>query len=263
LFDAVELRGPPRIFFSEPGWRWHAVIPDYYNLWVVLAGTGEMTVDGARYPLATGRAFLLAPGRTVEAAHDPRDPIRNFAAHFVPVRFGRRIGIPPGNGPTNVTLRDAGVFADLARYAVRLGQSGDPLGLRQAAALVFALALHTLRSARLPPWDSVEQRVRELMEQIRMQPGRRRTVAGLARAAGMSRVHFARRFHAVAGEPPSLFLIRRRVERAAQLIRESRLKLADVAEQMGYSDVYFFSRQFKKITGVSPGRWRRAARGGE
>lgn len=52
-------------------------------------------------------------------------------------------------------------------------------------------------------------------------------------------------------------MIRARIERARHLMRESPLSLKQIAATLGYTDVYFFHRQFKAVTGLTPGQWRR------
>ncbi len=255
--DAVALESPSRIYVSEPQWRWTTTIPDYYNLWYVLRGKGTMRVNGVQQALTSGVAFLLAPGTAVDASHDADDPIHNYAAHFWPLRRGRQLARAHGLPVAGVAVHDSGLFEVIARQTVRLGEGERPFGTPLAAALVFALVIQIMRSVSLPAADPVDQRLWEIMDRISANPGQPYTVEALAREAGLSRVHFTRRFRRATGETPSRYIIRRRIERAGQLIRESGLKLAVIADLLGYSDVYFFSRQFKQFTGYSPAQWRR------
>lgn len=257
--DAVEFQHPPRIFISEPGWRWTSVIPDYFNLWYVLRGSGSMEVDGVRHRLSAGMALILAPGQQVDAVQDAADPIHNYAAHFYPLYKGRRLSAVSAFPTASVVVHEPILFEAMARQTVRLAESGDALGEALALALVFALTIQILRSMELPSSDPVDRRLLDIMDGISASPGRRVSVESMAREAGLSRVHFTRRFRKVTGETPSHYLIRHRVERAGYLIRESRLKMTAIAELLGYSDVYFFSRQFKQVTGMSPGQWRRVS----
>ena len=67
-------------------------------------------------------------------------------------------------------------------------------------------------------------------------------------------------FKAAHGEAPLAYLLRRRVERAAKLLRNSGLAVKDVAADCGFSSQYYFSRLFKRLVGVAPSALRR---GGE
>ncbi len=59
------------------------------------------------------------------------------------------------------------------------------------------------------------------------------------------------------GRPPAQWRQLKRIERARRLLLESDRSLAGIAEELGYCDQYFFNRQFKRVTGISPARFRR------
>jgi AraC family transcriptional regulator len=83
--------------------------------------------------------------------------------------------------------------------------------------------------------------------------------ADLARAAGVHPVHLARVFRRYLGCAPGDYLRRRRVERAAALLRATARPLADIALGCGFADQSHFARAFKRHTGVAPGAYRRRA----
>jgi transcriptional regulator GlxA family with amidase domain len=85
------------------------------------------------------------------------------------------------------------------------------------------------------------------------------TVASLASEAGMSRSAFAQRFKQLMSESPLEYLTRWRMYRGISLLRESDRKLADVAEAVGYDSDGAFHKAFKRVLGVAPGEYRRAA----
>jgi AraC-like DNA-binding protein len=80
------------------------------------------------------------------------------------------------------------------------------------------------------------------------------SIADLARAAGVSGTHVVRSFSAATGMPPHAYLVSLRVERAKALLRDG-LPLAEVALEAGFSDQSQFTRHFKRLTGVTPGRF--------
>ena len=81
-------------------------------------------------------------------------------------------------------------------------------------------------------------------------------VARLAKVSGVSAAHFAREFRNAFGVPPHRYLLTRRIERAAALLRDTNLPVTDVAFQTGWQSLGTFGRIFRDITGESPGELR-------
>lgn len=82
-------------------------------------------------------------------------------------------------------------------------------------------------------------------------------IAVLAKQAGMSLSRFERLTRSVLGVPPRRLLTRLRVENAARQLAETKRSLCDIALACGFCDQPTFCRQFKSVTGMSPGRFRR------
>ncbi|HEV2173626.1 MAG TPA: AraC family transcriptional regulator [Nitrospira sp.] len=79
----------------------------------------------------------------------------------------------------------------------------------------------------------------------------------VAEACDLSVGHFARAFRHTFRRPPYKWLIERRVDKARDLMTNSRLSLADIAIQSGFADQSALNRTFKRLHGVAPGTWRR------
>jgi AraC-like DNA-binding protein len=78
----------------------------------------------------------------------------------------------------------------------------------------------------------------------------------LARAAGLSRAHFSREFRRAYGEPPHAYLLTRRLERAAALLRTTDNSVAEICFSVGLQSVGSFTTSFTRTYGVSPTRYR-------
>lgn len=91
---------------------------------------------------------------------------------------------------------------------------------------------------------------------IHRDPSRTWTVHELAREAGTSRSVLSERFAALVGQPPIEYLASWRIQLAAERLRSSNDALASIASEVGYESVAAFNRAFKRITGLTPGRWR-------
>jgi AraC-like DNA-binding protein len=83
-------------------------------------------------------------------------------------------------------------------------------------------------------------------------------VDDLARAAGLSRAHFSREFRAAFGESPHTYLLTRRMERAAALLRGTDRSILDVCFSVGLKSIGSFTTSFKRTYGVTPTAYRAA-----
>jgi AraC-like DNA-binding protein len=83
-------------------------------------------------------------------------------------------------------------------------------------------------------------------------------VDDLASAAGLSRAHFSREFRAAFGESPHSYLLTRRLERAATLLRTTDRSVADVCFSVGLQSVGSFTTSFTRTYGKSPQAYRKA-----
>ena len=101
-------------------------------------------------------------------------------------------------------------------------------------------ARHLLRAK-----DLVDARYREPLD-----------VAQLARAARLSRAHFSREFRRAFGETPHQYLLTRRLERAAALLRNTDRSVADICFTVGLQSVGSFTTSFGRTFGLSPTAYR-------
>ena len=81
-------------------------------------------------------------------------------------------------------------------------------------------------------------------------------VADLARAAGLSRAHFSREFRRVFGEAPHQYLLTRRLERAAALLRNTDRSVTEICFAVGLTSVGSFTSSFGRAYGTTPVAYR-------
>jgi AraC-like DNA-binding protein len=83
-------------------------------------------------------------------------------------------------------------------------------------------------------------------------------VEDLARAAGLSKAHFSREFRRAFGDSPHAYLLTRRLERAAALLRATDRSVADICLSVGLRSIGSFTTSFTRAFGVSPTAYRAA-----
>ena len=107
----------------------------------------------------------------------------------------------------------------------------------------------------LTPWQ--ERRARDLLlDDLRAD----RSLAELAAACGISARHFSRAFKTTTGLPPHRWLLRRRIERAKELLEGTDDRLGAIALTCGFADQSHMTRVFQALAGSGPGAWRRQRR---
>lgn len=98
-------------------------------------------------------------------------------------------------------------------------------------------------------------RARDLADRSYAEP---LTVADLARAAGLSPAHLSERFTAAFGVTPHAYLLTRRLERAAALLRHTDHPVARVCTEVGLSSIRSFTVSFRRVFGRTPTAYRAA-----
>lgn len=82
------------------------------------------------------------------------------------------------------------------------------------------------------------------------------TVADLARVAGLSPAHFSREFRRAFGEPPHRYLLTRRLERAAALLRNTDRPVTEICDAVGWASLGSFTTSFRRVHGLTPTAYR-------
>lgn len=248
----------------EPAWRWDPS-PERFvdlDLWYVWSGVGTMAIDGVSLPVHRGSVFVLRPGHEYHATHDRQRRLGVCYVHFdlldphhTPLRY-RDADLPAHHAD----VREPDLYERLLRRVIELHQS-NWVERKDAANRLLESVLLSLPGDIASPRDDDanrlrEARIAEVMRHIREHPGELFTISDLADRASYATDHFTRVFQQVAGVSPKEFCIRARIERAQHLLRDSDMTVSDVADALGYADVFFFSRQFKSRTGLTPTQWR-------
>lgn len=228
-------------------------IPEHL-VYLVTESTLHGRIGGRRITLEPGMLAWLMPGVLHEFWIDQ-------AARPTPHQLKLVVG--PGAGlrlATDLVLvPDAADLRPAFDDAVREAGSALPMARERLRASLAMLLSGTVRLAeRGADGPTLDQRAREkLVRFARRRISERVTPAQLARELGLNADYFARVFSRTFGMPPRRWLVRERLAAAAERLRASDVGIAELAAELGYPDVFLFSRQFKQAYGRSPQRFRR------
>lgn len=103
----------------------------------------------------------------------------------------------------------------------------------------------------LPP-----RRLQRVLEHVRENIEKDLSVAEMAQVVGMSQYYFSKLFKMSTGTTPHQYVMRQRVERAQDLLRDGTLALVEVATRVGFETQSHFTSVFRRIAGITPKRYR-------
>jgi AraC family transcriptional regulator len=99
-------------------------------------------------------------------------------------------------------------------------------------------------------------RLKRVVEYVENHLSEKIALSDLAAVAGLSRMHFASQFRTATGLRPHEFLLRRRIQRAEELLRNTTMPIAEIALTVGFQTQAHLTTVFKRFAGCTPGRWR-------
>jgi AraC-like DNA-binding protein len=298
LLSALELRGQTWCY-SDLGQEAGFSVPpcDAVLFHAVLHGSARIAcASGAMIELGVGEAVIVLSGE----AHALRTSAGSAATTHEFLRDTECVDIPPtvaiGTSGSRIAAR---VLSGKLRAAwpgevnrttlpsllplgtnAPGGETGPLTALRPdalplagigpgSAALLTRLAAMMLvaglradprcRQLFAPPQQDP---IAEALRLIEANPAASWTVERLARSVGMGRSNFAAHFTQQVGRAPMELVAEQRMEHAAGLLRQGKLKIAEISEMAGYGSEAAFSRRFTRHFGLSPSQMRDRARAG-
>jgi AraC-like DNA-binding protein len=216
---------------------------------------------GKAFEVVAGALLVGHPGDEYMCTHDHAsgdECLAFFLAPDVVEAIGRPEAWPSGCIPP---LPELVVFGELAQAAAE-GRSDvglDEAGIWLAARVVGVMAGQRQAASPAPARD--RRRAVDAAQWMDAHAHEQLDLDSAAQQAGLSAFHFLRVFASVLGLTPHQYLVRSRLRHAARLLADEARSITDVALDVGFGDLSNFVRTFHRAAGVSPGTFRRAARG--
>jgi len=253
------------------------IATDHHVIGISLRPLEDVTIFAARKlvqsgPLPAGSVRVNEPGLSLrgifKGSYDAlhlRVPNTMIAQYITEqadagIRARRTAPIPTGRPIVDP------VIGRLACALNRAEELGGAYGQSYADGISLAITARMLGGA--PDQSSENPRVAALCkwrlkratEYMSAHLGESISLADIAAAAGLSRMHFAAQFRAATGLRPHEYLLQRRIERARQLLLTTRLPLVEIAFEVGFKTQAHFTTVFSRIVGETPNAWRQRSR---
>lgn len=238
--------------------HWHIEegrINEDFHLLYVLKGTGTYGFAEQTFQMEAGQTFLVSDGCPHSANTCIDNPVQIYSMRFgiyeqtgsfIPNYSDEPFAIMVHSGIQNET---AGLLHRIYKYFLDPGQHS----LYACNTLMSQLLLNI---AETPASTSGNNIISLITAYIIQQHGMGMDVASLSERTGMSTKHFTRLFQKENGITPHRFIVRTRINHAKFLLEDTSLNVSEIAEALAYPDLFTFSKQFKKLVGLSPTSYR-------
>lgn len=266
-------RGLPLAYLGTPEGQWHhRFTPDVCAVALVDAGCleGGLRIEGRLHDMSlrAGSLALFHAGQEVRALQERSDGVRRLIVEIDPAQDadGLLEGVDLPALRPSTGFEDA-ALAGVMRAMLQEVRTGCPNGHLYAESLSLGLLLHLRRTRAMPAEPrrgergrfSAPQRAR-LDELISNELANDLSLSTLCGELGMSRTHFVRMFQSSMAMSPHRYVMRKRLERAHELIVGGVAPLAEIALSTGFSNQSHLHRLYRDAYGATPGAARRSGR---
>lgn len=233
----------------------------YHVLEIVADGEGWAEFDGCRHELRPGVIFGFGPETRCVVRTDARRPLVKYffaLAGTVARRRLTRAGLGPGQTRMVMPVAEIG---EVAEELIREGQQEDAAAREICGHLFEVMLLKIERVARRPSpaHEPARDRFLRCKALIDQEAEKLNSLREVARQAGIEQSSICRLFRRYHGTSPYQYLLRRKMNLAAEHLMTRGGLVKQAAERVGFEDAFHFSRVFKATHGVSPREVRRFA----
>lgn len=236
----------------------HRVTFPFYSIEYVARGSGELKLKGRAHSLRAGRVFSYGPGVPHDITGDRADPLVKYFVDFAggnAFDLLRSCGLPPGRVtqvfPPHIL---APLFDELIQSGLHIGRRSMELcaKLLECLALKMAGANAPLEETETLAFTTYQQCRRHIEQHFL----RLRTLEQIAGECHASKAYLCRLFRRYDRQSPYQYLLRLKMNHAAERLQQSGVLVKQAAEETGFADPFHFSRVFRNVLGMAPAAFR-------
>jgi AraC-like DNA-binding protein len=229
----------------------------FSRLYWIEEGAGTIVHPKGTVHLSPGSLFVI-PEHT-PARYRASGIMKLHWIHFRARLFGCIDIFPLMNWPFQVSVPDPDQTGTLMKSVIQNAQperTGNSLRADANLRLLLCHFAATGERTEISHFGNF-QRLLPVVSFIEQNLQQKMTLKKLSRVLPLQPAYLCHLFSRTLGLSPIDFINRKRIEKAQFLLRQGTMPLKEVAAQIGFQDVYFFSRTFKKIVGIAPIAYRR------
>lgn len=220
----------------EPGHSYGPAVRTHWLLHYVVSGCGFFTKDGQTHLVSPGETFVIAPYEETYYEADMENPW-----YYIWIGF---TGDPPC--ALDMPVLHKPELGDIFAEAL------ECKGLNRGKSAYLAGKLWQIFACLLEEKPAQQDYISQAIHCMKLEYADGITVSDIAKRLNLSRSYFSVLFKERTGQAPQDYLTALRMEKAIELMTKYGMSPSIAAVSTGYSDIYNFSRMFKRYTGQSP-----------
>lgn len=251
---------------------WHD--HDFIELCLVVSGEGLHQVDGFEKTVSRGDVYVIPRGMFHQYSQCSKDfglinilyvpellPLPLLDAIYIPgcEKFYLCRNLPEGEYP-QMHLEEENLQPLLAVVQDFLQENSTrrPGFVFDSLGIFMHLLGKLLKyySSNISETENYYLNTADAVSYLNHHYGEKVSIAKLCQISGMSKAALMQNFARTTGTTPLQYQLQQRIAEAVILLRSTNQSIAEIAIKTGFSDTNYFGRQFKRITGISPGKYR-------
>ena len=262
---------------EDTPWHQH----DFIELCIASSGSGLHQTDHDEQIIRRGDIYVIPRGMFHQYSQCSEDfDIINilYVPELIPMPFLDATYIPgyekfylcrnlkSGEFPfMHLEEKEISAVIETAAELIRESHSSRPGHIFNSLGIFMHLLgkLLSLFSGNVPETENYYLNTADAVSYLNTHYEKKISISKLCSIAGMSKAALMQNFVRAAGTTPLQYQLRLRIAEAVILLRSTDKTLGEIAVETGFSDTNYFGRQFKRITGSSPGEYRKKCRSGK
>ncbi len=239
--------------FKIDPWQYDFCGHPFCRIYYLAEGSFQLSYIDGLFTLKPGHLYLIPASHPFEYIY--RGPNEHYWLHFSSLFFNSQ---PAFNRPLTISEEVLPGIRDRYRAIMKLaGNKGSIAQRFKLRTKSMELLLPFLESIKIQPDYQDSGKLMQAVNYIEQNLSHDIEIATLNKIAEMRQEEFSAAFRAHFGLPPKQYICTRKIDKAKILLLHSKLKIAEIAAECGYDDVYFFCRIFKKYAGATPTQYRK------
>jgi AraC-like DNA-binding protein len=246
-----------------PEWDYHIRQPEINRLYYFLEGAGTIRIRNREYSPQPGQLFLLPANVEISLSTDKANTFRKYFCHFT-LTVGEVHLFQMFHVPHFVDVIDRAWLDERFLKLIALSENQSLTSPLQIKSVLYEILTLFLDRAQLQgieeDWridaaTSATTKINTILGYIDEHLADRMKIDQLANELHFHPKYFIQLFKSSMGVSPIVYITKKRMEKAQQLLMSSEISVTDIADQVGM-DLYYFSHTFRKLIGLSPTEYR-------